>query len=112
MAVLMSKLHSICQLNKVQAKQLASVVGSIISMSLAVGLVSQFMTHCLCTVLETRRSWWDSLDITEDACQELEFRKACLTDFDCQPIWHFPILLSIYNIWVTPLGLGLPSKKL
>ena len=58
MAVLMSKLHSICQLNKVQAKQLASVVGSIISMSLAVGLVSQFMTRCLYSVLETRHSWW------------------------------------------------------
>ena len=105
-AALKSKLHSICQLSKVQAKQLASIVGSIISMSLAVGPVSRFMTRCLYTVLETRHSWWDSLDITEDARQELEFWKACLTDFDCQPIWHSPSAVRVVYSGASDTGYG------
>ena len=53
------KLQRVCQLKLVPAKQLASVVGSIISMGLAIGPVSRFMTRSLYTLLNTGLSWWD-----------------------------------------------------
>jgi hypothetical protein len=61
-AALRSKLQSVCPLQRVPAKTLASVVGSIISMSLAIGPVSRFMTRSMYSLLETRLSWWETGD--------------------------------------------------
>lgn len=61
-AALRSKLQSVCLLQRVPAKTLASVVGSIISMSLAIGPVSRFMTRSMYSLLETRLSWWETGD--------------------------------------------------
>ena len=73
LAVVKGKLQSICQLSLVPAKMLVSVVGSIISISLAIGPVSCFMTHCMYALLETKVSWWLRLEITPEAWQELKF---------------------------------------
>ena len=89
------KLQKICQARLVSAKHLASVVGSIISMSLAIGPVACSMTRSMYTLLETRLSWWESLEITLEAREELEFWKACLADFNCQPIWHSPSVVRV-----------------
>ena len=66
-AAVKGKLQSICQLSLVPAKILASVVGSIISMGLAIGPVSRFMTRCMYALLETKVSWWVRLEITPGA---------------------------------------------
>ena len=105
-ATLRKKLQAIYGLKKVQARQLASVVGSIISMSLAIGPVSRFMTRSMYAVLESRLSWCDSLDISQDARQELEFWKACLTDYNCQPIWHSPSAVRVVYSDASDTGYG------
>ena len=46
-AALRGKLQSVCALQRVPAKTLAGVVGSIVSMSLAIGSVSRFMTRSM-----------------------------------------------------------------
>ena len=56
-AAVREKLLDVCKLELVPAKQLASVVGSIISMSLAIGPVSRFMTRSVYSLLETKHSW-------------------------------------------------------
>ena len=61
-------------------------------MSLAIGPVSRFMTRSMCTLLETRLSWWEILDITPDARQELEFWKACFSNYNCQ---HSPSTVRV-----------------
>ena len=65
-AAVKRKLQSICKLSLVPAKMLASVVGSIISMSLVIAPVSRFMTRCMYALLETRFSWWVRLEITPE----------------------------------------------
>ena len=35
------------------------------------------------------------LEITPEARQELEFWKACLADYNCQPIWHSPFVVRV-----------------
>ena len=46
-------------------------------------------------LLESRLSWWDKLKISPDARQEPEFWKACLADYDSQPIWHSPSAVRV-----------------
>lgn len=57
----------------VGARSLASVIGQIISMSLAVGSVSRLRTRAMYSVLNQRRFWSDKLTLTVDAQEELEF---------------------------------------
>ena len=100
------KLQCICQLSVVPAKLLASVVGSIISMSLAMGPVSRFMTRGMYALLESRVSWWESLEISPDARQELEFWRACMSDYNCQPIWHSPSAVRVVYSDASDTGYG------
>ena len=100
------KLQRACQLKLVPAKQLASVVGSIISMGLAIGPVSRFMTRSLYTLLNTKLSWWEMLEVTPEAHQELEFWKACLDDYNCQPIWHSPSAVRVVYSDASDTGYG------
>ena len=48
------KLQRACQLQRLPARELASIVGKIISMGLAIGPVSRFMTRSMYSLLETR----------------------------------------------------------
>ena len=98
------KLQSICQLSLVPTKMLVSVVGNIISMSLAIAPVSRFMTHCMYARLETRVSWWVRLEITPEAWQELEFWSTCMVDYKCQPIWHSPSAVRVVHANASDTG--------
>ena len=82
LSALQYKLDSACKVETLCARQLAGVIGTIISMSLAIGPVSRFMTRSIYMLLESRLSWWDMLKITPDARQELEFWKASLADYN------------------------------
>ena len=104
------KLQRVCQLELVPAKQLASVVGSITSMGLAIGSVSRFMTRSLYTLLNTGLSWWEMLEVTPEARQELEFWKACLDDYNCQPIWHSPSAVRVVYSDASDTGLASISR--
>ena len=55
------------------ARQLASVIGKVISMSLALGSIARFMTRALYAVLNNRYSWYQFLEITPEALLELKF---------------------------------------
>ena len=88
---------------------LASVVGSILSMSLAIGPVARFMTRSMYTLLETRSSWWELLTISPEAREELKFWNACLADYNCQPIWHSPS--AVHSSQVTRIRRVRPAFK-
>ena len=59
--------------SRVPVKQLASIVGKIISMTLAIGPVSRPRTRALYTTINSRRSWCDSVALPQNAREELEF---------------------------------------
>ena len=56
-----------------KARYLASMLEKIVSMSLAFGPVSRFITRSLYTVLESRQSWSEPLQLSQDAKDELPF---------------------------------------
>jgi len=57
----------------VPARQLVSVIGKIISMSLGLGTNAQLMTRSLYASLYKRTAWCQKLQLSEEANQELEF---------------------------------------
>ena len=100
------KLQRACQLQRLPARELASIVGKIISMGLAIGPVSRFMTRSMYSLLETRDTWYDLLEISADAHRELEFWKACLAEYSSQPIWQVPSAVRVVYSDASESGYG------
>jgi hypothetical protein len=105
-AAMQVKLQEMCQCSQISAKRLASVVGSIISMSLAIGPIGRFMTRSMYALLETRLSWWDMLNITPAAQQEIIFWQACVAEYSFQPIWHSPSAMRVVYSDASDTGYG------
>ena len=70
------------------ARYIASSIGKIISMSIALGPVARLMTRNLYGLINSRRSWCDQLQVTAEASTELQFWLTELTSFNGQNIWH------------------------
>ena len=54
-------------------RQLASIVGQIVSMSLGLGSVARLMTRSLYTIINCRTTWNDKVVWTEEAWAEMKF---------------------------------------
>ena len=78
-------------------------MGKIISMGLA---VSRFMTRSMYSLLNTRDTWYDLLEISADAHHELEFWKACLAEYSSQPIWQVPSAVRVVYSDASESGYG------
>ncbi|KAL5463210.1 hypothetical protein EMCRGX_G032089 [Ephydatia muelleri] len=89
-----------------RAKQIASIVGRIISMGIALGPVSRFMTRNLYAVLESRYAWCDVLEVSPQARAELEFWVDCLHCYNSQPIWHSPSAVRVVYSDASDTGYG------
>ena len=103
---LLSILSKVLHASHVSARQLASVVGRIISMGLAVGPVSRLMTRSLYAVLESRRAWCELLSLPEEARKELEFWSSKLVEYKAQPIWHSPSAVRVVYSDASATGYG------
>ena len=90
----------------IMARHLASILGKIISMSIAFGLVSRFMTRSLYAVLESRQSWWDPLQLSIEAQAELMFWSYNLEKYNAQPIWHSPSAVRVVSSDASDTGYG------
>ena len=66
-------LQSISACERAPARILASIIGQVISMTLAMGPVSRVRTRALYSVLNTRKSWADKLHLSREAREELQF---------------------------------------
>eukprot|EP00731_Ephydatia_muelleri_P008282 Em0004g620a len=91
------KVRALQHMLKVAAKQsslvardIASLIGRIVSMGLALGLVARFMTQALFGLLETRLAWCNMSPIIQEACEEITFWTESFDQFNAQPIWHRP----------------------
>ena len=94
------------ELQRLPVRELASIVGKIISMGLAIGPVSRFLTRSIYSLLETRDTWYDLLEISADAHRELEFWKACLAEYSSQPIWQVPSAVRVVYSDASESGYG------
>ena len=60
-----------CKIFKV--RDVASVVGQVISLTPCVGSVARIMTRALYTVVNQKQSWNSKVELTKEACDELTF---------------------------------------
>ena len=104
---LLNMLHGIEQSSShVPARLLASAIGKIISMGLAIGPVSRFMTRSLYSVLQSRVTWCSALTLTSEAKDELKFWLTSLIDYKSQPIWHSPSAIRVVYSDASDTGFG------
>ena len=106
LAALQQSLYQACQMALMPAKQLASIVGRIISMGLAIGPVIRFMTRSLYAGLETRQAWCELLGLSPEARAELRFWLASLAEYITQPIWHSPSARGSCILMLAILDMG------
>ena len=92
---LKTQLQQVCAHTSVMARTLASVIGKIMSMSLAIGPVSRLMTRSLYTVLNVRDFWCQFLPISIEARYELEFWLNQIDNLNGQGIWHSPSAVRV-----------------
>ena len=88
------------------ARKIASVVVKIISLGLAIGPASRFMTRSLYAVIEGRCNWGECLVLTNEAHDELVFWRENLPAYDSQPIWHSPSALRVVYSDASDTGYG------
>ena len=90
----------------IRARRLASILGKIASMSLAFGAVSHFMTRSMYALLESRQSWYETLQLSAEAKAELTFWSTGLEEYNSQPIWHFPGAVRVVYSDASETGYG------
>ena len=88
------------------ARQLASVIIKIMSMSLALGPVTCLMTRSLYFVLNQRTAWCQSLVITPEASQELMFWLREIAKFNGRYIWPRPSAVRMVYSDASDVGYG------
>ena len=84
---LKSVVHRVLPMSWVGVRLLASIVGQIISMSLALGPITRQRTRALYAVIDSRHSWSDQLKLSTDASDELEFWQTSISGLNAHPIW-------------------------
>ena len=99
-------IHHASHTKHIQARNLASIVDKIISIGLAFGPVTRFMTRSLYTVLESRTAWCDVLTLSHEALEELEFWSHGLEGYNAQPIWHTPSAVRVVYSDASETGYG------
>ena len=80
---------------KIPAKTLASLIGKIMALSIAVGPVARLMTRSLYTVLNSRTSWFQKLNVSQEAREEIAFWKEGLPRLQGQNIWQSPSAIRV-----------------
>ena len=103
---LKSKLLELKSAEEAGARQIASITGSIISMSLALGSVSRLMTRSLYAVLNSRISWCQKLRLTKEAHEEINFWVNEISHFNGHEIWPRPSALRLVYSDASSIGLG------
>ena len=92
LAVLRAMLQITGVATHLNARFIASLVGKIISMGLALGPMSRIMTRSLYVLLWSRHAWCEHLEINRGVQRELELWRSssCVAQYNAQPIWLSP----------------------
>ena len=89
------RLQAVAKLKYIQARELGSVTGTLMSMNLAIGRVSCLMTWMMYGLIESVVSWCDKLMITDQARSEIECLLLRLESLNSQPVWREPSVVRI-----------------
>ena len=77
--------------HNVKARDLASVVGQILSLSPCVGCVARIMSRSMYAAVNEKVSWNSNVVLTQKACVELKFWKQNVDSLNCRSPWPVPL---------------------
>ena len=100
------KMAAVAKADYVQARHLASITGTLLSMSLGISPVSHLMTRAMYALIESKVSWCDQLSVTGEVRYELEFWMSGLEKFKSQPFWHSPSAVRVVYSDASDTGYG------
>ena len=106
MVALQESLHMVNRSCRVPAKLLASIIGQIVSMSVALGPVTRLMTHGLNAMLKNRVPRCQWLSIAPDAKSELGFWVSFMEQFNGQDMWPKPSAVRVVYSDASETGYG------
>ena len=89
-----------------KARNLASVIGKIMYMSLAIGPVSWLMTRSMYALLNSRQYWDQPLSMTPEVKAELQFWNSQLELMNGKEIWHSPSAIRVVYSDASATGYG------
>ena len=95
-----------CKIFKV--RDVASVVGQVISLTPCVGSVARIMTRALYTVVNQKQSWNSKVELTKEACDELTSTLLIFVAPGC--LFNRPLDLSILTHQITLVVLLLKTS--
>ena len=104
--LLQCQLKQILTMERVPVRMLASVVGKIIAMGLAIGPLTRFMTRSLYTMIEARCSWCEHLQLSTEAKYELDFWRNRVSDYNAHPFWRAPSAVRVVYSDASDTGFG------
>ena len=104
--MLKSKLLAVNEAQLVPARKLARLIGTIISMSLALGPVTRLMTRSLYSVLNDRTSWCQKLALSLEALDEVQFWLDNISQFNGRNIWPTPSAVRVVYSDTSSTGYG------
>ena len=102
--VLMTLVQQARDNRALRATALASIIGKIMSMGLALGPVTRLMTRSLYGVLNAKSSWCQTLLLTAEATEELSFWLRHIRNFNGQNIW--PKASAVRVVYTDASGTG------
>ena len=102
------KLQLIKALDKgsLKARDIASIIGKIMSMALATGPVSRLMTRRMYALLNSRIYWCQMLEMNPEARLELEFWLRQVDHINGRKIWHSPSAVRVVYADASGSGYG------
>ena len=103
---LKAQLRKAADTQGLSARQLASIIGKIISMSLAIGPISQLMTRNMYAMLNKRDYWCQVLAMTEEAREEVNFWVGQIDCINGREIWHSPSAIRVVYSDASNTGYG------
>ena len=103
---LKSVIAHVYMLHAITARILASIVGQIISMSLAIGPIVRLRTRALYGIINQRIFWSDRLALSNEARDELNFWQHNIVQLNGRAIWFSPSVTRVAYSDTSGTGCG------
>ena len=103
---LVSQLREASEVKVVPATAVASIIGKVLSMGLALGPVTRLMTRNIYAMLNARSSWRQELFITQEVQEELAFLLEHIEKFNGLNIWPEPSAVRVVYSDASSTGYG------
>ena len=97
MFFLKRKLQQFCSSQKTAARRISSLVGTIVSMGIAIGQVAKMWTRSLYALVNKAPSWDPPIILSDKTSTEIDFWSFCFETFNGNHIWPTSLIVNFMS---------------